>query len=163
MQADAQPQQWHTAQWGVLGWVETILKLIGFGAGVVAFFVSLSAHGFSLRSNPHLAAIIVLMLATLFSLVMVVLRFQQKEIISMIFAVLQALASLGLLFALLRIVDVKGLALVFGVCFTLGQIVKLQFLRTTGYTELGMTRDAIIRSCIGMIVGSLLFVVLLLI
>lgn len=161
MQANAQPQQWHMTQWGVFGWIETILKLLGFGAGLVAFYISLSAPGFTLRSNPHLAAIVVLVGATLFSLVMVVLRFQQKEIISMIFAVLQALASLALLFALLRIVDVKGLALLFGLFFSLGQIVKLQFLRKTHYTELGMTREAMIRGCVGIIVASLLFVALM--
>jgi len=162
MQSDTQSQQWHVAQWGLLGWIETILKLIAFGAGLLAFFVSLSAPGFILLGNPHLAAIVVLVFATLFVLGMVVLRFQQKEIISMIFGVLQALGFLGLLFALLRIIDVKGLALVFGLFWTAGQIVKLQFLRTTGYTELGITKDGMIRGCIGLIAASLLFTVLML-
>src|SRR5262245_13936780 len=106
MQANEQPQGWHVAQWGVWRWVETILKLVAFGAGFVAFFISLSARALTLRSNPHLAAIVVLVFVTLLSLGMVVLRFRQKQVISLIFGILQALGSLGLLFALLRLVDV---------------------------------------------------------
>ncbi len=162
MQANAQAQQWHVTQWGLWAWIETILKLIAVCAGFLAFFASLSAPGFTLRSNPHLAAIVVLGLGTLLALVMVPLRFQQKEIISMIYRVLHALGHLGLLFALFRVVDVKGLALAFGMFWAAGQLFKLQFFRTTGYTEFGLTKDGIMRWGIGYFALYLLFAVLML-
>ncbi|MBI1256056.1 MAG: hypothetical protein GC204_01170 [Chloroflexi bacterium] len=155
-----QGQSWHTAQWGTWGWGETILKLIAIAAGIVAFFQS--AGDFVIGGNPHLAAVIVIALAALASVGQVGIRFMQKEIISLIFAVLNLLGHFGLLIALLRVPTDLTLALVFGVFYVLGQLTKLQFLRVTGYTEGGANTSAMLRVTGVITVIYIVFTVLLL-
>src|SRR3954466_13909458 len=96
---NVQAQGWHVAQWGTWGWAETIVKLIGIAAGIAAFFASAGAASFFISGNPHLAAVIWLALLTLIFLVTIGLRFQQRETISLIFAVLNFLGHLALLIA----------------------------------------------------------------
>ena len=143
-QTQAEPARWHTAQWGTWGWAETILKLIAIVAGLIAFVQSRGE--FVLGGNPHLAAVIVLALLSLASIAQVVIRLTQKEIVSMIFAVLNLLGHFGLLIALLRVPPDRTLAIVFGVFYVLGQLTKVQFLRVTGYTESGANSSAMLRT-----------------
>ncbi len=136
-------QGWHTAHWGTWGWAETILKLIAIVAGLIAFVQSLGE--IVVGGNPHLAAVIVLALLSLASVGQVVIRLTQREIISVIFAVLNLLGHFGLLIALLRVPPDNTLAIVFGVFYVLGQLTKVQFLRVTGYTEGGANSSAMLR------------------
>lgn len=134
---------WHVDRWGVWGWIETVLKLIGLGAGLLAFFGSLSTTaGFMLGDNPNLAAVIVLALLTVASLGVLFVRYQQREVISMAFAVAQVLGHVGLLVALLRQPEQTTFAVIFGVFMVLGQLAKMVFLRVTGFTEAGQTPQA---------------------
>ncbi|MEO8392492.1 MAG: hypothetical protein ABI700_05820 [Chloroflexota bacterium] len=137
-------QGWHTAQWGTWGWAETILKLIAIVAGIVAFFQT--AGDLVIGGNPHLAAVILLALLSLLSIAQVAIRLTQKEIVSMIFAVLNLLGHFGLLIALLRVPPDRTLAIAFGVFYVLGQLTKVQFLRVTGYTENGANSSAMLRT-----------------
>ncbi len=141
MQARTTPG-WHTAQWGTWGWAETILKLVALAAGILAFFQA--SGDLIIGNHPRLAAVILLALLTLGSLFQLYIRFTQRETISMGFAVLNLLGHVGLLIALLRAPDLREYALVFGVFYTLGQLVKIQFLRVTGYTEGGATTRAML-------------------
>ncbi len=131
--------KWHTAAWGTLGWLETIAKLIAVVIGFVALIGSSSALGFMFRSNPRLAAVIVFALLTIASVGVIAMRFQQKETISMVFAILSALGHIALLIALLRVPQLRRLPVAFAGFFILGQLIKLQYLRTSGYTEGGAT------------------------
>lgn len=156
-------QGWHTAQWGTLGWVETILKLIGIGAGVLAFVNSDAAAALRIGDNPHLAAVILLGALTLGAAFQLFVRFGQKETISLSFAVLNLLGHLALLVALLRAPSDMTLAVIFGVMVVLGQVVKLQFLRSTGYTEGGATTGAMMGISAAQGATYLLLVILVLI
>src|SRR5215204_1058156 len=122
MGSTTQTQGWHTAQWGAWGWSETILKLIGVVFGILAFFQSNAANELMIGGNPRLAAVLLMAMLTLFSVAQVGIRFTQKEIVSMIFAVLNFLGHLGLLIALLRMPTDLTLALLFGVFYVLGGI-----------------------------------------
>ena len=153
-------QGWHVAEWGLWGWVETILKVIGLIAGIAAFFGSNSANPLTIGGNPHLAAVILLALLMLLSLGALGLRVQQKEIISLIFGIVNFLGHLGLLIALLRLPDSMTLSLIFGVFYTAGQLTKLQFLNVSGYTESGQTKSGMIRFAVGMAVAYVLFTIL---
>jgi hypothetical protein len=158
-----QAQGWHIAQWGTLGWVETILKLIGIGAGVLAFVNSDASAALRIGDNPHLAAVILLVVLTLGAVFQLFVRFGQKETISLGFAALNLLGHLALLIALLRVPTDVTLAVIFGVMVVLGQVVKLQFLRSTGYTEGGATTSAMMRIAAAQGVVYLLLVILVLI
>lgn len=156
-------QGWHTARWGTLGWAETILKLIGLGAGVLAFLNSDASAALRIGDNPHLAAAILLLVLTLGAVFQLVVRFGQKETISLGFAVLNLVGHLALLVALLRVPADVTLAVIFGVMYVLGQLVKLQFLRTTGYTEGGASTRAMMGVTAAITAAYLLLVILVLI
>ena len=158
-----QSQGWHIAEWGTWGWAETILKLVAIGAGILAFINSDATSAFVIGDNPHLAALILLALLTLGALGQLGIRFIQRETISFGFAILNLLGHLGLLVALLRIPDQPTLSLIFGGFYTLGQIVKIQFLRVTGYTEGGASTRGMVIVAAGMAVAYALFAILMLV
>ena len=158
-----QSQGWHTSSWGTWGIIETILKLVGVGAGFLAFINTDGSAPLHIGDSPHLAAVILLALLTLGAVYQLVVRFGQKETISFGFAVLNLIGHLALLLALLRAPEATGLAVVFGAMYLLGQVVKLQFLRETGYTEGGSNTSAMTRIAIVQGALYLVFAVLVLI
>jgi len=145
MQQAAQTQGWHIATWGFWGWLETGFKLVGVVFSLIALAGVLSAGTFTLGGNPRLAAIIVLGLLTFASLGVTFIRFQQREVVSMAFAVLNALGHLGALIALLRLTDQPIWVILFGVFYVIGNLVKLRFLMVTGFTESGQTTQSMLR------------------
>ena len=163
MKSTTQAQGWHTVEWGTWGWAETILKLIGLAFGVLAFFRSNPANELVVGNNPHLAAVVIVAILTLFSVGQVGIRFTQKEIVSMIFAVLNFLGHAALLVAMLRVPTDLTLPVLFGVFYALGGIVKVQFLRVTGYTEGGADSRTMLIVAALMALPYIIFVVLLLV
>lgn len=156
-------QGWHIANWGTWGWIETILKLIGIGAGMLAFFNSASDAPLVIGGNPKLIAVILVALMTAGMVLAIGLRFTQKEIISIVFSVLNALGHAGLLVALLRIPPDMTLPLVFSVFFVLGELAKYRFMSTTGYTELGQSQAGMVRFSLMMVGTYIVLTILLLI
>lgn len=128
---------WHTANWGLWGWLETAAKLVGVVFGVVAFFQAMPGGSFILSGHPHLASVILLGLLTFVAVVVIPIRIQQREIISIAFAIANALGHLAVLFAILWKPTETTLPLLFGVAYVIGNLVKVRFLSITGYTENG--------------------------
>ena len=160
MQQTAQTQGWHVANWGFWGWLETAVKFIGIVAGWIAFAGALSAPGFMFRSNPRLAAVIVLALLTLPTLAVPFVRIGQREVISVIYALFNLTGHLAMLFALLRTPEQRGLAILFGVCYVIGELVKQRFLSLTGYTEGGANPGMMLNVSRGLMAFYILFVIL---
>ncbi len=133
-----QAQGWHVARWDRWGWIETVLKLIGVAAGVIAFLQVSGAGDYVISGNPRLAAVVVAAVLTLVAIFQLVLRIGQRELISLVFAILNLLGHLAVVAALLQAADATTLPLIFGVVYVLGQLAKLQWLHVTGYTEGGM-------------------------
>ena len=75
---------------------------------------------------------------------------------------LNLLGHLAILIALLRVPDTNTLPILFGVFYLVGQITKLQFLRTSGYTEGGADERGMLRVAGAMTALYTLFVVLVL-
>jgi hypothetical protein len=132
-------QGWHVANWGTWGWIETGLKLVSIAAGILAFITSNSDKPLLFGGNPELGAVILIGLMTLFTIIPLVLRFRQQEVISMIYAILNFLGHLALFIALLRVTDSPVLPLVFAVFMVLGELAKQRFLTISGYTENGQS------------------------
>jgi hypothetical protein len=145
MAAQPQAQGWHVAQWGFWGWLETAVKLVGIVAGLLAFVGALAADGFTIGGHPHLVAVILLALYSLFTIFVITLRVQQREVISVGFAVINSLGHLGALFALLRQPTLTTLPIILAVGHILGELIKQQFLRQSGYTESGRDSSAMLR------------------
>ena len=134
-------QGWHVANWGTWAWIETGLKLVAIGAALLAFITSNAANPLIISGNPELAAVIFVGLMTLFTIVPLVLRFTQKEVISMIYAILNFLGHVGLLITLLRFQpsDSPVLPLIFALFMVFGELAKQRWLVISGYTENGQT------------------------
>ncbi|MBC7811886.1 MAG: hypothetical protein H7175_12100 [Burkholderiales bacterium] len=138
-----QTQGWHVANWGLWGWLETIIKFVGIVAAYAAFFAS--SGDLIVGGNPELGAVIIVALATLITIVAITIRIRQREVISMVYALLNFLAHVGLVIALLRVPTQTTLPLVFAVAFVIGELVKQYFLKVTGYTEQGQDIAGMIR------------------
>lgn len=158
-----QAQGWTVKNWGTWGWVETIVKVVAFIVGIIAFIGSLSSSGFTVGGHPHLAAVILLGLLTLIGLGLMGFRFSQREIVSTAFAIASFVGHGALLLALLREPTLVTLPILFGVIFIVGQLVKYLFLQTTGFTEPGQTpRSMLIANTVLTVPYILLIVFLLL-
>jgi hypothetical protein len=139
--AQSAPTDWHVGQWGTLGWAETGVKVIGMIAAFIAFAQALPSGVLTLGGNPRLGAIIVLALLTLIWLAPIPLRFQQKEIISVIFTLANLLAHTALLVALLYLLPDRTLPIVFGIAYLIGEAIKRRWLIVSGYTEAGRSQS----------------------
>src|SRR5258708_4233189 len=144
MQTTTPAQGWHTAQWGTWGWLETIAKTIALVAGFIALLNRLPS-AFMLIGNPHLAALIVLVPLTLTATSQVILRFKQRETISMGFAIVNFLGHVAVLIAVAQVPHHRLWPVLFGAFYVVGQLVKIQFLRVTGYTEIGLNTPNMLR------------------
>lgn len=162
MQA-ATSNNWHVANWGLLGWLETAIKGLGMLVGFVAFVDSLGADKFIIGDNPHLAAVILLGLLTLGFVAPLFFRYVQKEVISMAFAVFNFLGHTALFLALVRQPDQEIYVILFGVAYIMGELVKQRFLTTTGYTEAGQSPKAMVNFSRGVMAIYALLIILVLI
>ncbi|HVO41529.1 MAG TPA: hypothetical protein VMT34_02845, partial [Aggregatilineales bacterium] len=161
VQVTASNQGWHTAQWGLWGWLETTAKCVALVFGFIDLLNPLPS-AFMLGGNPHLAALIVLALLTLASIAQVAIRFRQRETISMGFALFNCLGHVALLIALAQVPHHRLWPVLFGAFYFVGQLVKIQFLRVTGYTENGANTPNMLRAA-GVMAGLYaLFTVLML-
>jgi hypothetical protein len=137
---------WHVQNWGVWGWVETIIKLVGIVIAVYGLISILPSFSLGLPLNLHLIAVIVLALMTLMSLFIVTIRFGQREIIAFAFAILSAVGHISALLVLLQASAQTFYPTVgFALAYLLGELVKIQFLRITGYSESGRDPKAMQR------------------
>ena len=123
---------WHVGDWGPLGWLETVLKLAGVAVGVAALAATLGdpADG---AGGARLAQVIVLGVLCLGLLAAIADRLADREIVGMVFIVAMNIGHLAMLAALLRD-DVGGHLLTFAALMLAGDLVKLVFLKTTGFT-----------------------------
>ena len=90
-------------------------------------------------------------------------RFQQREIISMIFGILNALGHAAVLIALLKMPLVTGMPIVFAIAYVIGEIIKRLFLTSTGYTESGRSASTMLMVSnvfIGVYVALLVFLLI---
>jgi hypothetical protein len=161
MQTTTPTQGWHTAQWGTWGWLETIAKLVAIIAGFLALINRVPGN-FMLGGNPHLAAVIILGVLTALSVVQVVIRLGQREAISMAFAVLNLLGHIALLISIVQVPHHRLWPVLFGAFYVVGQLIKIQFLRISGYTEGGADTAGMVRVAGAMALLYALFTVFML-
>lgn len=150
---------WHVKNWGVLGWVETALKLAAVLVAVVMFFTTSSAESMTFGGHPRLFSVILLALLTLITVAQINLRLKLKDIIAMAFAVAYFIGHVCLLIGLLRVPTLTSYPIVFGVLVLLGDAVKLRFLTQTSYSEAGVETGGLLRLVYSLIAVYGLFIV----
>ena len=120
-------KKWRVDRWPLLAWGETVLKLAGMGFGFYALAAALRAGEIKLPAGPALAQWAILVLLSLGLFAAIVDRLQEREIITMVFVVLNNIAHWGFVVALMAGTS-AGLA-AFAALFFAGDVVKIMFIR----------------------------------
>jgi len=124
-------RKWHIARWPALAWLETIIKLAALIIGLTVGANALSAANLAFPTGLALVQFIILIILSLGLVTAVFDRIADREIIAMIFVVVNNLGHWGM---------VLGLAagserlLVFAGLMLLGDLVKLWFIRVHNFT-----------------------------
>ena len=126
------PRGWRAANWGPLGWTETVLKLGGVAVGVAALLVTLgeAADG---PSGARLAQVIILGLLSVGLVAAIADRIADREIVGVVFVLAMNLGHWCMTVALARDGDLGGYVVAFSALMLAGDLVKLVFLRSTGF------------------------------
>lgn len=130
--ATRRPGGWHVARWGPLGWTETVLKGGGVAVGVAALLVALGepADG---ASGARLAQVIILGLLSVGLVAAIADRVADREVIGVVFVIAMNLGHWCMTVALARDGDLAGYLVAFSALMLAGDLVKLVFLRATGF------------------------------
>ncbi len=160
MTAHNTSKQWHIGDWSALGWLETGIKLIAFIAAILALINALSNETFSAPSGVRLIQVIVLAVLSLGLTVGIVDRYSQREIIAMIFILINNLAHWGMVYALLTVPGPGNLILVFTALMILGDLVKIFWLYVSGYTQNGYPQSILYGLTGTFVVGYLIIFLL---
>jgi hypothetical protein len=129
-------KRWHVGSWGPLGAVETLLKGAAFACAFVALAVA-AGSGWERPGGAELAQTLLLALAELGLAIAVYDRVMEREITAMAFVVVNNLAHLAIVLALLAERDVAGYVTAFAGLMLAGELVKIAFLRRTAFTVRG--------------------------
>lgn len=123
---------WRVGRWGPLGWAETVLKTAGVVVGVAALVSALgvAADG---PSGIRLAQVIVLGLLSIGLVAAIADRMADREIVGVVFILLMNVGHWCMTIALARDADLGAHLVVFCALMLAGDLVKLAFLRTTGF------------------------------
>ena len=125
------PRSWHVARWPILAWLETIIKLAALTIGISAGISALTAADFAIPAGLQLVQFIILIILSLGLIAAIFDRIADREIVAMIFVVVNNLGHWGMVLGLAagseRLLMFAGLML-------LGDLVKLWFIRVNSFT-----------------------------
>jgi len=125
------PRSWHVARWPILAWLETIIKLAALAIGISAGISALSAGDFAIPTGLQLVQFIILIILSLGLIAAIFDRIADREIVAMVFVVLNNLGHWGMVLGLAA--GSEGL-LMFAGLMLLGDLVKLWFIRVHDFT-----------------------------
>ncbi len=130
-------KRWYVGNWSPLGWLETVIKAAAFVVAFSTLATALSNGVFTAPSGIRLVQVIVLVLLTLGLVGAIFERYMQREIIAMVFVLVNNVAHWGMVYALLVLPDIGNALPIFVSLMLCGDVVKLVWLRVSGYTQDG--------------------------
>ena len=123
----------HVARWGTLGWIETGVKSCAFLCAYVALASSITT-GWSTPRGVRVAELVLIGIAALGLLTAIGDRLLEREVIAMVFVCFNNLGHLAMLVSLSTTAGPGRLLTAFAVLMLFGELIKIQFLRSTGFT-----------------------------
>ena len=120
------------ARWGRLGWIETCIKSAAFLCAYAVLASSITT-GWSTPGRVRVAELVLIGIATIGLLAAIGDRLLEREIVSMVFVCFNNLAHVALLASLLTTAGPGRLLTAFAVLMICGELVKIRFLRSTGF------------------------------
>lgn len=145
-------KQWYVGNWSGLALVETLLKLAGLAAALVALAQAFSGAAVA-PTGTHLLQVLVLCILALGLVGAIGDRLMEREIIAMGFVLLNNVGHWGMVFALLRSPLPGTLLLVFAGLFLLGDLVKVRWLLTSGFTVRNLPTRVLVALTLFYVVG----------
>jgi hypothetical protein len=153
-------KKWHVAQWPPLAWLETALKLVAIAIGIVALAQALAGGAFVLPDGLRRAQLIILAFLSLGLVAAIFDRIAEREIVAMVFVLLNNLGHWGMVVALVSVPGPGTLLVAFVTLMLAGDLVKLVFLRVHGFTVRDMP-PAVLYGLTSIYVASYLAILLL--
>ena len=126
------PAAWHVGDWGPLGWAETALKTAGVLVGVAALLTALGREPDG-AAGARLAAVVILAALSLGLVAGIADRFIGREAVGFAFILAMVAGHVAMTVALARDGGLAGFLAAFAALMLAGDLVKLAFLRTTGF------------------------------
>jgi hypothetical protein len=123
---------WHVGDWGPLGWAETALKSAGVLVGIGALLAALDGDRDG-ASGARLAAVAILGVMSLGLVAGIADRLASREAVGFAFILAMVAGHVAMTVALARDGDLAGALAAFAALMLAGDLVKLVFLRTTGF------------------------------
>jgi hypothetical protein len=127
----ASRRSWYVARWPILAWLETIIKLAALTVGIAAGVNALSAANFAFPAGLRLVQFVILIILSLGLLAAIFDRIADREIIAMVFVVVNNLGHWGMV---LGLAGGSERLLLFAGLMLLGDLVKLWFIRVYNFT-----------------------------
>jgi hypothetical protein len=126
------PPAWHVGDWGPLGWAETALKTAGVMVGIAALLTALGREPDG-AGGARLAAVVILAVLSLGLVVGIADRYAGREAVGFAFILAMVAGHAAMTVALARDGGLAGFLAAFAALMLAGDLVKLTFLRTTGF------------------------------
>lgn len=151
---------WHVASWPPLAWLETVLKLAAIVLGVAALVQALSGGTFAFPGGLRLVQFFVLGLLSLGLVAAILDRLAEREIVAMVFVLLNNLGHWGMVAALAFEPGPGWLLVAFAGLMLAGDLVKLAFLKVHGFTVRDTPRAMLFGLTSAYVVGYLIILLL---
>ena len=143
---------WYIHNWSFLGWMETGIKSIPIIIGIIAFYFSWNSQEWIIPSGARLVQLIILGILSSGIFLAIFNRWQNKEIISMIFVVFNNIGHWGMFLSLIRNTGWAYLPF-FALLMMLGDLVKILFLKKNNYTERNISPDIFVYATLFFVIG----------
>ncbi len=143
---------WYIHNWTFLGWVETGIKSIAIVIGIWAFYLSRDSQVWILPLGNRLFQLIILGILSLGIFFAIFNRWQNKEIVSMIFVLFNNFGHWGMFVALIRNTG-WFLLPYFALLMMLGDLTKILFLKQMRYTERNLSPNLFVYATLIFVIG----------
>lgn len=153
-------KRWHVATWHPLAWVETAVKVAAHVVAVIVLVGALQRGGWTWPGGARLAQFIVLIVLSLGLVAAIFDRLQEREIVAMVFVLVNNVAHWGMVVAL-AVPPGPGSALTaFAALMLAGDLVKLVFLTVTDFTVRDTPRSVLYGLTLVYVVGYIVILAL---
>ncbi len=131
MSGDGRPG-WHVGEWGALAWAETALKSAGVLVGIAALLTALDREPDG-AGGARLVAVVILAVLSLGLVAGIADRLAGREAVGFAFILAMVAGHVAMTVGLARDGGLEGFLAAFAALMLAGDLVKLVFLRTTGF------------------------------
>lgn len=121
-------KQWYVARWPALAWLETLIKVAALSVAYGAAYLAITSGTFTRPQAASWVELSILGILSLGLLAAIYDRLIEREIIAMIFVILNNLGHWGLLVALTSEPKPTAALLTFSSLMLIGDVVKLFFI-----------------------------------